>query len=447
MPSCVIIVENLPVPLDRRVWQEARALQESGWAVSVICPATERFPARREIIDGIRIFRHPLPLEAKGIWGFFIEYGMALFHQTRLLISVRWSADFDIIQACNPPDLLFLVALPWKLFGKKFVFDHHDVCPELMEAKFGKKRFLQPLLFLAERLTFKAADLVISANESFRQLAISRGGKSPEDVVAVYSIPDKRFFSNANPDSSTDIGERIRGGKSIVIGYVGIVGDQDGVDNVVRMALELLKKHSIEDFTCVIVGDGPALPSVKALAVELGVCEHVTFTGYLSGTQLIEALSEFDIGVIPDTINPYNDKISMNKVFEYCAMGLPIVAFDLSETKRLLKDAALIATDGNASGLAEQVERLIRDPELRHELGQKAKALADREFVWEAEARRYVAAMTRLFEDGRAQATQRGSRLGFLGGRPRRASSDSRELPRRPFARDRSHLTRLGTKE
>lgn len=443
MPSCVIIVENLPVPLDRRVWQEARALQESGWAVAVICPATERFPARREVIDGIRIFRHPLPLEAKGIWGFFIEYGTALFHEARLLIAIRWSLDFDIIQACNPPDLLFLTAWPWKLLGKKFVFDHHDVCPELMEAKFGKQRFLQPLLFLAEKLTFKAADLVISANESFRQVAISRGGKSPDDVVPVYSIPDKRFFKNVDPRSSTSIGTEIRNGRKIVIGYVGIIGDQDGVDNMVRMTSELLKTFSIDDFTCAIVGDGPALSSVKSLAIELGVSEHVTFTGYLSGKQLIEVISEFDIGVIPDPINPYNDKISMNKVFEYSAMGLPIVAFNLSETKRLLKDAALIATSGDARGLAEQVARLIRDQDLRHHLGQKAKDLADREFVWETEAKRYVAAMTALLEGNMAPAKMKRSRLGFL----KNAFSKLAEFGRSRFGRDRSHVTHLGTKE
>src|SRR5215471_12876681 len=138
MPSCVIIVENLPVPLDRRVWQEARALKEAGWVVSVICPATERFPARREVIEGINIFRHPLPIEARGLLGFCLEYGVALFEEFRLLFSVRRRIGFDVIQACNPPDLIFLVALPWKVVGKKFVFDHHDVCPELMEAKFGK---------------------------------------------------------------------------------------------------------------------------------------------------------------------------------------------------------------------------------------------------------------------------------------------------------------------
>lgn len=411
MPRCVIVVENLPVPLDRRVWQEARALTESGWDVCVICPATERFPARRETIEGIEIFRHSLPLEAKGLWSFLIEYSVALFHQMRLLILIRWSFNFEVIQVCNPPDLLFLAALPWKLFGKKLVFDHHDVCPELMEAKFGKKPLLQPLLFLAEKLTFKAADLVISANESFRQVAISRGGKSPGNVVAVHSIPDKRFFSNARAGNSTDPDSQVRTCKKAVIGYVGIIGDQDGVDNIVRMTRDLLQKFQITDFTCVVVGDGPALPSVKSLAVELDVSQHITFTGYLSGKQLIDALSEFDIGVIPDPINPYNDKISMNKVFEYCAMGLPIVAFNLSETKRLLKDAALFARRGDASGLAEEVERLIRDPILRNELGRKAKALADREFVWEAEAKRYVSAMVGLLGEAEMPAKTNANEL------------------------------------
>jgi glycosyltransferase involved in cell wall biosynthesis len=394
MPSCVIIVENLPVPMDRRVWQEARALSEAGWVVSVICPATERFAARREKIDGIEIFRHPLPIEGRGMWGFFLEYTIALFHEFRLLFSVHSLCGFEIIQVCNPPDLLFLVALPWKLFGKKLVFDHHDVCPELIEAKFGRKRLLEFLLSLAEKLTFKAANLVISANETFRRLAITRGGKRPEDVVTVYSIPDERNFGNAGLLSKTRRDATTRGGTQIVIGYVGVIGDQDGVDNVVLMVKYLIEKYGLEDFSCVIVGDGPALLSVKALATELNVAEHVTFTGYVTGKELLEVLSKFDIGVIPDPINSYNDKISMNKVFEYSAMGIPIVAMNLSETKRLLKDAALFA--GDASGLAEQVAGLIQDPELRYALGRKAKALADHDFVWETEAKKYVDAMRRL---------------------------------------------------
>jgi glycosyltransferase involved in cell wall biosynthesis len=402
MPSCVIIVENLPVPFDRRVWQEARALREAGWVVSIICPTSHRFPARRETLDGINIFRHSLPIEARGIWGFFLEYTVALFHEFRLLLLVHRHYGFDIIQACNPPDLIFLVAVPWKLFGKRFVFDHHDICPELLEAKFGAKRMLKALLMAAERLTFKAADLVISANESFRQLAIGRGGKRPEDVVAVYSIPDKRSFGKTHSASLSCAREMVHNGRRVVIGYVGIIGDQDGVDNVVRMAKHLSEEVDREDFVCVIVGDGPALSSVKSLAAELGVSEYVTFTGYLTGQDFLVALSSFDIGIIPDPINCYNDKISMNKVFEYAAMGIPIVGFNLTESRRLLKDAAIFAERGDAIGLAAEVARLIRDPLLRSRLGEKAKELADRDFIWEVEAAKYVAALTRLFERARA---------------------------------------------
>lgn len=398
MPSCVIIVENLPVPFDRRVWQEARTLKEAGWVVSVICPATTGFPARRETIEGIRIFRHPLPIEAKGFFGFCLEYAVALFEEFRLLFVVNREVGFDVIQACNPPDLIFLVALPWRLFGKKFVFDHHDVCPELMEAKFGKKRLLNFLTLWLEKLTFMSADLVISANETFRQLAITRGGKRPGSVVTVYSIPDKRFFCRNSSDPQAGPAQLEAPDRTIVIGYVGIIGDQDGVDNVVRMAKELAGRPGLDNFRCVIVGDGPALPHVKQLAASLDVERYLEFTGYVTGAALIEAISEFDIGIIPDPVNPYNDKISMNKVFEYSTIGIPIVAFDLAETKRLLRDAALFAQRGDACGLADEVERLMRSPELRSVLGRKAKQLAEREFIWDAEAKKYVTAMDRLLQ-------------------------------------------------
>lgn len=392
MPSCVIIVQNLPVPLDRRVWQEATALRDAGWIVSVICPTTDNFPKKFEIIEEIKIFRHSLPLQASSARGFLLEYAAALFHEFRLLFTVHRMVGFDIIQACNPPDLIFLAVLPWKLLGKTFVYDQHDICPELIDAKFGERRLLKTVAFLAEKLTYKAADLVISANETFRQLAISRGHKKPEDVVTVYSIPDQRFFSRTMAIDMSLIE------KPTVIGYVGIIGSQDGVNNVVSMAKHLVRDHGINNFKCVIVGDGPALKDVKSLAKQLDVIEYFTFTGYLSGIDFLNTLSEFNIGIIPDPVNSYNDKISMNKVFEYSAMGLPIVAFNLSETRRLLGDAAIYATRDDATGLADEVARLINEPELRRELGRRAKMLADCTFNWQNEARKYISAMTALRE-------------------------------------------------
>lgn len=392
MPSCVIVVENLPVPLDRRVWQEACALRDAGWTVSVICPKSAQFPAPFETIDDIEIFRHNLPLEASGRFAFVYEYAAALFHEFRLLLKVRGRRGFDVIQACNPPDLIFLVAAPFKLLGKRFVFDHHDVCPELFVAKFERRGFFHRLLLLAEKATFRTADLVISANETYRRLAISRGGKKPEDVVTVYSVPDKARIRRVAPD------EALRAGAATVLGYVGIIADQDGVDHLVRCVHHLVSDHGQRSIRAVVVGDGPALESVKRLARELGVAEHITFTGYLRGEDLLAALSTFDIGIIPDPVNEYNDKISMNKVFEYSALGIPSVSYDLTETRRLLGDAGRYAGDATPAGLAVAAVPLIEDLELRTAAGLRAKALADAQFDWDREAERYVAAYARLME-------------------------------------------------
>jgi glycosyltransferase involved in cell wall biosynthesis len=396
MPSCVIIVENLPVPFDRRVWQEARSLTNAGWDVSVICPASDRYPKPRETIEGIDIYRHRLPLEAEGKYAFLLEYAAALFHETRLLFSVWRNKGFDVIQACNPPDLIFLVAAPYKLFGKRFVFDHHDVCPELYEAKFGRRGFFHGLLRLAEWLTYKTADVVIATNETYRSIAIERGGKRPEDVASVYSVPDRSRIRRVAPSAE------LRGDASVVLGYLGIIAHQDGVDHLVRAVHHLVADYGYGDVRAVVVGDGPALQSVKDLATDLGVTENVVFTGYLQGHDLLQAISSFDIGIIPDPVNPYNDKISMNKVFEYSALGIPSVVYDLSETKRLLGDAATYASEATPEGLARACLPLIENEALRREKGAAALALADSSFSWEQEAKKFIEAYER-FVPGRIE--------------------------------------------
>src|SRR6185295_8503279 len=285
MRSCVIVVENLPVPFDRRVWQEAQALRTAGWDVSVICPTSKQHPQHYEVLDDIAIYRHPLPMEARHKWGFVVEYGAALFHQARLLFKIARTRGFDVIQVCNPPDLLFVNALPYKLLGKRLVFDHHDVCPELFAAKFARKGLLFKLLLLAEKLTMKSADTIISSNETFRNLAIARCGKSPDDVVTVYSVPDRTRIRRLPPK------KELRKGARIVLGYLGIISDQDGVDHFVRMLNHLVVDHGCQDVGAVIVGDGPALPEVRRLANNLNLAEKITFTGYLRGDDLLAALS------------------------------------------------------------------------------------------------------------------------------------------------------------
>jgi glycosyltransferase involved in cell wall biosynthesis len=397
--SCVIVVENLPVPMDRRVWQEALALREAGWIVSVICPMNERHPGAYEMLDGIAIYRHPLPLEARDRFAFLFEYAAALFHEFRLLFRVWHERGFQVIQACNPPDLIFLVALPFKLLGKRFVFDHHDVCPELFEAKFNRKGPVYRALLFAEKLTFMAADMVISANDSYRNLAISRGGKNPSDVVTVYSIPDRSRIYRLPPEPG------LHRGKKFVLGYVGVIGDQDGVDHLVLALDHLIRDHDLRDFHAIVVGDGPALASARELASSRGLDEFVTFTGYLSGKELLRQLNAFDIGIIPDPVNVYNDKISMNKVFEYSALGIPSVAYPLTETKRLLGNAGVYAQGDTPAELARACAALMQDDELRTRCAHEAARLAQHAFSWTREAGKYIAAYDRLSPSAPAPAT------------------------------------------
>jgi glycosyltransferase involved in cell wall biosynthesis len=292
--SCVIVVENLPVPFDRRVWQEAQALVRAGWTVSVICPASPAFSNRFEIIDDIAIYRHPLPPEGRGALAYFREYSTALFHEFRLLLKAHRERGFSIIQACNPPDLIFLVAAPFKLIGKKFIFDQHDVGPELFIVKYGRKGFLYRALTVFERMSYAMADFVITANASFKDLAVSRSGKAPSLVEVVYGVPDRKRIHRVAPEPGLD------GGRRFVLGYLGVINEQDGVDHFVRAVADLVKVKGFRDFSAVVVGSGPALDSVRALAVSLGVEDFIRFTGYLSGERLLAHISAFDIGVIPD---------------------------------------------------------------------------------------------------------------------------------------------------
>ncbi len=321
-------------------------MQRAGMRVSIICPLNESYPAEYEENEGIAIYRHPLPLEARGKLASLVEYAFALFHELRLLVKVYRERGFSVIQACNPPDLIFLAALPFKMLGVRFIFDQHDLGPELYLTKFGRKGVFYWLLRGAEWLTYQTADFVVTANDTFRDLVIARGGKPPEKVEAVYSIPDKQNIYRADPEPG------LSKSRKFILGYVGIIGDQDGLDYLMRAAAHLLQACGFDDFQVVVVGDGPALASSRTLASELGIDDHVTFTGYLSGPALMRHLSSFDIGIIPDPVNETNDKMSMNKVFEYCALGIPTVAFPLTETKRLLRDAGLYALTPDPEGLA-----------------------------------------------------------------------------------------------
>jgi glycosyltransferase involved in cell wall biosynthesis len=382
--SCVIVVENLPVPFDRRVWQEAQALARAGWRVSVICPANAAYPKRFEVIDDIAIYRHALPPEGRGALAYFREYSAALFHEFRLLIKVHRERGFSIMQACNPPDLIFLAAAPFKLIGKKFIFDQHDVGPELFVVKYGHKGLLYRALMFFEHMSYAMADFVITANATFKDLAVGRGGKAPSLVEVVYGVPDRRRIHRVEPEPG------LRGGRKFVLGYLGIINEQDGVDHFVRAVADLVKVKGFYDFSAVVVGSGPALESVRALASSLGVEDFIRFTGYLSGQRLLAHISAFDIGVIPDPFNEANDVMSMNKVFEYCALGIPTAGYPLRETRRLLGEAGVYAPTLDPPGLAAACLSLMQDDGLRQRSAAAGARLSAETFVWENEARKYV---------------------------------------------------------
>ncbi|MEM1315380.1 MAG: glycosyltransferase family 4 protein, partial [Pseudomonadota bacterium] len=351
---------------------------------------------------GIEIHRHPLAQAEGGRLSYLREYASALSAQLRLAARAHARAPVDVIHACNPPDLIFAVAA-WRrvVSGTRFVFDHHDLCPELFQTKFARRgrlhRVFLAALRVCERATFAMADVTIATNETFKRLAVSRGGMDPDKVWVVKSYPRLERFRRVAPDPA-----RGKPGRTLV-GYVGIMAEQDGVDLLVRAMAEL-KARGRDDIDCVIVGDGPAAPWLDALAKELEVEDRVEFAGYLSGDPLLATLSAVDIGVIPDPPDDFNSKLSMNKVFEYMMLGLPFVQFDLAQARSEAREAALVAPEGTPEALADGIETLADDPERRARMGAWGREVAAREFRWDGEA-------AKLVEAHRAALAKRSRRL------------------------------------
>lgn len=402
----LMIVENLPVPFDRRVWQEARALRQAGCTVSVICPKGYGHSASHEVLEDINIYRHGIPIDASGLLGYALEYSVALFWEFVLSLRVLRRHGFDVIHACNPPDLIFLVGLFHKVFfRKKFLFDHHDISPELYESKFGRRGPMHRLLLFLERCTFRCADASIATNESFRKIAIERCGMDPRRVWVVKSYPDLARFRRVPPDPG------LKNGRSYLIGYVGIMGRQDGVDRLVRAMDHIVHARGRNDIGCAIIGNGPELESLKRLASELRLDGHIEFTGYLTGHRLLTHLSTVDVGVIPDPPDIYNDKISMNKVFEYMSLGIPFVQYDVTESRQTAGDAALIACGTDGPALGDALLELIDAPERRRSMAEIGRTRAAAEFRWETQVQALLEAYSSL--DASVQLPSGGERRAY----------------------------------
>ena len=382
----LIIVENLPSPFDRRVWQEATTLQAHGYEVSIICPTGKGYEKRYELIDGVHIYRHPLPMEAEGALGYLVEYGAALFWEFALAFRILFTRGFDVIHACNPPDLIFLVGGFFKLFGKKFLFDHHDINPELYEAKFGRRDFFYKLMVWFERITFRLADVSIATNASYKRIALERGGMDPDKVFVVRSGPKLDRLKIQPPV------EALKQGRKYLVGYVGVMGKQEGIDYLLRAAAHIVHVLQRHDVHFGLVGGGTSLTEMQLYAAELGVADYVTFTGRVSDAELLAMLNTADVCVNPDVANPMNDKSTMNKIMEYMALGKPIVQFDLTEGRFSAQEASAYAKNNDDIDFACKIVELLDDASRRQQMGAFGRQRVLNELEWRYEAPKLLAA-------------------------------------------------------
>ena len=378
--SVLIIVENLPVPFDRRVWQEARALRDAGYRVSIICPKGKGFERSRETLEGIDIYRHRI-WEASGALGYMAEYAWALAVEFFLALLIYWKTRFRIIHAANPPDTIFLVALPFKFFGVRFIFDHHDLNPELFEAKFSKRGFFYRMVCLAERWTFRTATVSIATNQSYREIALTRGGKKPERVFVVRSLPDLKHIQRVPAR------QELKEGKPYLVAYVGVMGYQDGLDLLLESIAHMVKEQYRRDTLFVLMGSGTEFAQLQALAEQKGLSDWVKFTGRISDADLAAYLSSADVCVAPDPKNPMNDKSTMNKILQYMAFERPTVLYDLTEGRRSAEGSALYARPNDPVDFAAQITKLLDSESLRQELGNRGRQRIEESLNWEKEKR------------------------------------------------------------
>jgi glycosyltransferase involved in cell wall biosynthesis len=387
-PCILILVENLPVPLDRRVWQESCALRDAGYEVVVICPQMRGYTAPEEQLEGIQIYRHRISEEAGGFVGFFREYASALWGEWRLAWKAWRRHRFRLIHVCNPPDLLFLVAWPFKLLcGVKVIYDVHDLWPEMFEAKFGRRGGFYWCVRLAERLTYACADVAMATNESVRQTAMRRGQKPPEKVFVVRTAP-KIGNTNIVPDPA------LRKGRRFLVGYIGVMGNADGVNYLIDAADHLVNHLGRRDVQFLLMGTGPEHASLVRQRDRLGLQAYVDLPGRVTNEFLFTALRTMDLGVACDPINAYNDHCTMNKTLEYMALGRPQVMFATKEGRASAGDAAVYVGQNSAAALAEAIGRLLDDPAARERMGRLGEERIRTQLNWE----RSVAQLLKAYE-------------------------------------------------
>jgi glycosyltransferase involved in cell wall biosynthesis len=378
----LIVVENLPVPFDRRVWQEATTLKEGGAEVSIICPQMKGYTTPYEVLDGIEIYRHPLPLEARGAAGYLLEYGAAIFHEMRLARKIYKKKPFHVIHGCNPPDLIYLTAKLFKRKGVKYVFDHHDINPELYIAKYNKKDFFYKLMCYFERQTFKHAISSIATNESYKNIAVVRGGMKPENVQVVRSGPKLDRLQLQEPKTE------FKKGRKYLLGYLGVIGEQEGIDLLLESMKEIIAQRN--DVQLAIVGGGSDLELLKEMSSQMGLSDYVDFYGRVPDQMLLDVLNTADVCVNPDKPTEMNNLSTMNKIMEYMALKKPVVQYDLKEGRFSAQEASLYAENTSTKDFAEKVIELIDNESKRKTMGEYGYQRVLTELSWEYESKKLI---------------------------------------------------------
>jgi glycosyltransferase involved in cell wall biosynthesis len=392
----LIIVENLPVPPDFRVWKEALTLRAAGYEVTVLCPRAKGYERGYEFIDGVHIYRHPTAPEGHGHWGYVFEYSHALFWEFLYSWWIYLRRGFHVIQACNPPDDIFLVALPFKLLGVKYIFDHHDVNPELYLSKYGKMGLFYKIQVWLEKMTFRFSDVVMSTNNSYREIAMTRGGVSGDDVFVVRNGPDPETFKAVSPNPA------LKQCKRYLVGYVGVMNSQEGLDILLDVALRI-KDLGRRDIRFMCIGKGPELASLRKMTQEKQLDDMVTFTGFVPDAELVEILSTADVCVNPDRPSQMNSMSTMIKILEYMCLGKPIVQFEGKEGRFSAQDASLYSGD-QAGDFAEKILWLLDHPEERERMGRFGRTRIEKELAWEYSVQNLLAAYERAFSKMRGRS-------------------------------------------
>lgn len=384
----LVVVQNMPLAYDRRVRSECAALVAAGYGVTVICPKADPAEPDRHLLDDVVVRSYPAPGEAHGLWSYVVEFVVCWLWTARRSVTTARREGFDVLQACNPPDTYWLLGLLWKLAGKRFVFDQHDLCPDLYEARFGRTGLLYRALLLLERVSYRVADHVIVTNESYRETALSRGGLARERTSVVMSTPDASAMVRSAAATPS-----LRSNRRYLVCYVGIMGPQDGVDRLVEAIDHYVNVLGRTDCHFGLLGYGDSLEALRSRASELGLDDVVTFTGRVDHGEIGRWLSTASVGMTPDPPTEFNHRSSMNKTLEYMAHGVPVVATDLRQTRRDAADAGCYVPGGTPEGLALALADLLDDPARRRQASRVGRLRIERELAWSTQAAAYVAAV------------------------------------------------------